>query len=356
MDTHTGARKVFGGLILIALFLLGLVIRPFFEAFIFAAVLAGALYPLQLRLAKRVRGRTNLSASLLCLLVVLALIVPFGGIAAFVVRESVEGVRFVAETIQSEGVTGLLDELPEGVRTVADELLERFPIEEREIDATLQQQASAQGGKAARAVTGALAATGSILVQTVMMLIALFFLLVDGARLVAWLEEISPLKPGQTLELLKEFRKVSVSVLASTIATAGVQASAALVGYLVTSLPHPFFFATVTFFTAFIPAVGAGGMCLVGALWLYLQGKTWTAIFLATWGVTVVGLMDNIIKPLLVRRGLEMHGAVVFFSLLGGLAAFGSVGLLLGPLVVTFFLALVRIHQRDYGAERTSKV
>jgi predicted PurR-regulated permease PerM len=62
--------------------------------------------------------------------------------------------------------------------------------------------------------------------------------------------------------------------------------------------------------------------------------------------------MDNLIKPLLVRRGLQIHGAVVFFSLLGGLAAFGTVGLLLGPLIVTFFLALLRIYQRDYGDAR----
>ena len=73
------------------------------------------------------------------------------------------------------------------------------------------------------------------------------------------------------------------------------------------------------------------------------------AIFLAVWGVLVVGLVDNLIKPLLVKRGLHMHGAIVFFALLGGLAAFGTVGLLLGPLIVTLFLALVRIHQRDYG-------
>ncbi|MFT3926172.1 MAG: AI-2E family transporter [Myxococcales bacterium] len=356
MDTHTSARKIFGGLILAALFLLGLIIRPFFEAFIFAAVLAGALHPLQVRLVPRLRGRKDLSAGVLCLVVVLALLVPFGGIAAFVVRESVSGARFVVETINSEGVTGLIDQLPNGLHDLADDLLERFPIEEEEIDATLQEQASAQGGKAARAVTGALAATGSVLVQTVMMLIALFFLLIDGVNLVAWIEQVSPLAPGQTLELLREFRKVSVSVLASTIATAGVQAAAALLGYLVSSLPHPFFFATVTFFTAFIPAVGAGGMCLVGALWLFLQGKAFLAGFLAVWGIAVVGLMDNIIKPLLVRRGLEMHGAVVFFALLGGLAAFGTVGLLLGPLLVTFFLALVRIYQRDYGADRASSV
>jgi predicted PurR-regulated permease PerM len=352
MRSHQGSRRIFAGLIVLAVLLLGLVIRPFIEAFIFAAVLAGALTPLQTRLTARLRGRENPSAVLLCLLVVLALLVPFGGVATFVVKETVEGVRYVTETVRSDGVTGLADELPSGLRGVADKLLEKFPIEEEELDQTLQQQASAQGGKAARAVTGVLAATGSLLVQTVMMLIALFFLLVDGKRLVTWIEQVSPLAEGQTLELLKEFRKVSVSVLVSTLATAGAQTAAALLGYVIASVPHPFFFATMTFFTALIPAVGAGGMCLLASLLLVLQGRLWMALFLAIWGVFFVGLMDNVVKPMLVRRGLEMHGAVVFFSLLGGLAAFGAVGLLLGPLVVSFFLALVRIYQRDYGHER----
>lgn len=363
MEKPKSAKWIFTALVLSSLLLVSLIIRPFAEALIFAAVLAGALMPLQDRLALRLREHRDVSAALVCLLVILALLVPFGGIAAFVVRESVAGGRYIAETIQSEGVTGLISELPVGLRDVAEKLLEKFPIEEESIDATLQQQASAQGGKAARAVTGALAATGSLLVQTIMMLIALFFLLVDGKHLVSWIEEISPLAQGQALELLTEFRKVTVSVLASTLATAGVQAVAALLGYIITGLPHPFFFAVVTFFAAFIPAVGAGGMCVLGALLLFMQGKAWMAGFLAIWGLTVVGLVDNIIKPILVKRGLQMHGAVVFFALLGGLATFGPVGLLLGPLVVTFFLALVRIHQREKqrtrdslpGQERTSR-
>jgi predicted PurR-regulated permease PerM len=155
---------------------------------------------------------------------------------------------------------------------------------------------------------------------------------------------------------LREFRKVSASVLISSLATAGVQALAALVGYLIASVPHPLFFATITFFMALIPAIGAGGACLAAALLLLTQGKVGMAIFLAVWGVFVVGLVDNLIKPMLVKRGLHMHGAIVFFSLLGGLAAFGTVGLLLGPLIVTLFLALLRIHQRDYGENPTPHV
>jgi predicted PurR-regulated permease PerM len=349
MSTHQTARRVFVALILLSLFLLALVVRPFAEAFIFAAVLAGTLWPFQMRLTAKLRGRSAWSAGILCFAVIVALIAPIGGIGAFVVKEVVQGARFVSETVRSEGMQGLIDELPRPARRLTDELLERLPIEEEALDETLQKQATAQGGKAATVVTSALAATGTLFVQGIMMLIALFFLLVDGHALVAWIEDVAPLEPGQASELMREFRKVSVAVLVSSIATSGVQSAAALIGYLIARVPHPFFFATVTFFVAFIPAIGAGGVCLAAALILFVQGKVGFAIFLAVWGFVVVGLVDNLVKPLLVKRGMHMHGAIVFFALLGGLAAFGTVGLLLGPLIVTFFLALVRIYQRDFG-------
>jgi predicted PurR-regulated permease PerM len=348
MRSKAAAQRTFIVLIVLAIALLGVIICPFVEAFFFACVLAGTIYPIQRRLTKWLRGRSNLSAGVLCAAVILALVVPVGGIAAFVVKESVDGARFVIQTVQSDGMAGLVEQLPAPMKSVADAVLKRFPIEEEELDAALQEQASAQSGKAARAATAALAATGSFVLQTTMMLIALFFLLVDGGALVSWLERASPLMRGQTTELLVEFRKVSGSVLISSLATAGVQAVAALLGFVIASVPHPVFFATVTFFVAFIPAVGAGGMCLLAAILILAMGKTWMALFLALWGVFVVGMVDNIIKPLLVKRGMHMHGAIVFFALLGGLAVFGTAGLIAGPLIVSFFLALVRIYQRDF--------
>ncbi|HEY6879044.1 MAG TPA: AI-2E family transporter [Polyangiales bacterium] len=343
------ARRTFILLIVVSLVLLSLIVRPFAEALFFACVLAGTLYPLHRRLGKWLRNRPQTSAGILCAAVLLAFVTPFGGLAAFAVKESINGARFVAQTVQSEGVKGLLEELPAPVRKVADELLRRFPLDEEDLNTAVQEQASSQGGKAARAVTGALAATGSFMFQAALMTVALFFLLVDGPRLVAWLELVSPLEEGQTTELLIEFRKVTGAVLISSLATAGVQSLAALFGFLITGVPHPVFFTTVTFFVSFIPAVGAGGMCLAAALILLAMGKTWMALFLAVWGVLVVGTVDNIIKPLLAKRGMHMHGAIVFFALIGGLTAFGTVGLLAGPLIVSFFLALVRIYQRDYG-------
>jgi len=186
----------------------------------------------------------------------------------------------------------------------------------------------------------------------VMMLIALFFLLAEGDRLVDWIDSVSPLRRGQTRELMAEFKKVSYAVMVSTLITAGVQAAVALVGYLIASVPHPIFFGAVTFFVAMIPAVGATSVVLVAALVLLVTGHPYMAIFLAVWGVLVVGLVDNIVKPYLIKGDVEMSGAVVFFALVGGIGAFGMVGLLIGPLAVALFLAILRIYRRDYLPQR----
>lgn len=356
MSSPRSAQVVFTALVLLSLVLLTLVIRPLAQGLFFAAVLTGALYPLHEQLSKRLRGRRQLGAAIVCTGVVLALLMPVGGIAAFTISEGVQGIKLITETVRSEGVTGLVDRLPDTLQGIAKEALDRFPTEQGELDALLQEQAQAQGGKAARAAAGALAATGSALFQSAMMLIAMFFLLVDGKRLVAWLEEISPLESGQAGELLTEFRKVSVSVLVSSLATAGLQAVVAFVGFLIARVPHPFFFGTLTFFIAFVPAVGAGGTVLAVALLQVALGHPWLALFLAIWGVLVVGMVDNVVKPLLVKRGMDMHGGIVFFSLIGGLAAFGTVGLIAGPLIVAFFMALVRIAKRDYGGEQPPRL
>ncbi|RKH42921.1 AI-2E family transporter [Corallococcus llansteffanensis] len=349
MASDQVARRVFVGLILLSILLLCLVIRPFGEALFLAAVLAGTFHGLHKRLRKRLRGHGSVSAGIIVTGTVLALLLPLGGLTAFVVAEVTEGARFVSQTVQKDGMDGLVGKLPGGLRGPVSSLIERLPLEQEQLDKKVQEQVTNQGGTAARAVTGAVAATGSLLLQTTMMLIALFFFLTDGERLVQWIESVSPLRRGQTKELLREFRGTSVSVLVSTVATAGVQAVAALVGFLIVGVPAPLFFAGLTFFFALIPAVGAAVVVLLASGLMFLSGHPWAALFLAIWGVVVVGLVDNVVKPLLAKKGMNQHGAVIFFALLGGLAAFGTVGLLLGPLIVAFFLSVVRIYERDYG-------
>jgi predicted PurR-regulated permease PerM len=182
-----------------------------------------------------------------------------------------------------------------------------------------------------------------------MMLIALFFFLTDGHRLVGWIDRGVPLRPGQFRALLDDFRQTSVSVLAATLGTAGIQAAAATVGYLIARAPNVLFLTLVTFVMALIPAVGATAAVLGVALLLLVTGHTIAAIFLAVWGLVVVAIADNVARPFLLKGEMELHGGLVFFALLGGLAVFGGIGLVLGPLVLTFLVATTRLYAREFG-------
>jgi predicted PurR-regulated permease PerM len=346
MATRTGSWFFFL-LLAIAIVLVALVVRPLVSGLFVAAVLAGVLWPWHERLTARLGGHRNPSAIVWVLGVVVVILGPAVAFSTVAIREGIEGWHFFSSTLKSEGVEGLVARLPDSLERIARFALQHLPVIEA---GDLAEKVGAQSGKAAFALAATLTATGALVFQAVMMLIALYFLLLEGDKFVEWLDELLPLAPGQTRELLVEFKRTSFAVIVSTGVTAGVQAAAAFIGYLIARVPHPTFFAGVTFFVAFIPAVGAGAVGLVAALILYVTGHSYAAIFLALWALLVVGLVDNLVKPILIKRGMEMRGVVVFFSLIGGLAAFGSVGLLLGPLVVAFFLALLRMYERDFKA------
>jgi predicted PurR-regulated permease PerM len=330
-------------LTVLATYLLSRVIRPFAAALFIAAVLAGAVSPLYERLATRMGGRRNLASGVATLTVLLVVVLPLAWLAVVLAQEVADGANYVRRTLRSEGVGGLVADLPAPLRAAAQKVLDRLPQDQEE----LTQVAGAQGGRAASAVGGVVSGTWRVLVQMVMMLIAFFFLLVDGPKLVNWVVEVLPLRRKQTLTLLTDFRKVTVAVLVSSIATSAIQAAVAFVGYLLARVPNAIFFGFVTFLVGLVPAVGAGAVTLGAALIVYLSGRPGAALFLAIWGIVFVGLADNVVKPYLIRGGIQLHGAVVFFSLVGGLAYFGPVGLLAGPLIVSFFIAVVHMWKTE---------
>jgi len=338
------ARRFLLALVVLSVAAVAYVAWPLATALLLAAVFAVVLRPVQERLTRLFRGRRSLAAGILVLAVLFLVVGPLLGLTAFLVKEATEGIRFIVDTVRSEGVTGLIERLPGPVDEWARRGLERLG----DLGQLAQKHATEQGGRAASAVAAAVVATGGLVFDLAMMLIALFFLLVSGRELIGWLDSVSPLRPGQTRELVNEFKKVSYAVIVATVVTAAVQAIVASVGYVIARVPHPVFFGTFTFFVALIPAIGAAGVCLFAALILLATGHPYMAIFLAAWGLLVVGLIDNVVKPFLIKGELEMGGAVVFFALIGGIAAFGMAGLIIGPLAVASFLTLVRMYRRDY--------
>lgn len=342
-DLH--ARRLLVFLVIAAVALTALIVKPFWEGLFLAAVLSAALRGTMEWTARKLGGRRQVAAALVTVGVLLAVVIPLAGLGAVIVNQVIQGVQWFRETIQSGGVWGLVQRLPGPFERAAHELLRAIPSPQQQ----LQKLAGAQGGQAAAAVGGVLSATGTALFQTAMMLIALFFFLTDGARLVDWIDAHVPLRPGQFRALVEDFRQTSVSVLVATVGTAGIQTLSALVGYVIARVPNVVFVTLVTFVVALIPALGGTVAVIVAALLMLATGHTLSAVFLVAWGLLVVAIADNVARPYLLKGEMQLHGGLVFFSLLGGLAVFGGVGLLLGPLVLTFLVATVRMYRREFG-------
>lgn len=344
-DLH--ARRLLVALVLLALVLTAIIVRPFWIAFFLSAVVAAALRSPMEWLSRKLGGRRNLAAAIISISVLLLAVLPFAGFGAVLVARVLDGVEWIRSTFRSEGVTGLLERLPGPVQEAAEDLLRAFPQPQKQ----LERIAGQQGGQAAAAVGGVLAATGTALFQVTMALIALFFFLVDGARLLDWIDARLPLRPGQFRALMEDFRQTSVSVLVATLGTAAIQTAVAVVGYLIARAPNVFFLALATFVLALVPAVGGAAMVVAVSLLLLSTGHPVAGTFLAIWGVAVVSLSDNLARPYLLKGGMALHGGLVFFALLGGLAVFGGIGLVLGPMILTFLIAVLRLYRREFATE-----
>ena len=318
-----------------SLALLLAVALPLWKPLLVGAVLAATLSPWHERLGARLRGRPALAAAMLLIGLILLVLLPLGWIVSVAVRETLAGIDFVQKVLEQRGPEGFLEYLPGWMAGPLQSALNDFSTSASEVAAWLAQR----GASTAAAVGTAVGATMQAVVNVVFLLIAFYFFLLGGRRLVSWIAEVSP-SPEETLAIAGQLARGSRSVLSSLFLTALVQAVSATVGYFVARVPHAVFFGLLTFLAAFIPSVGTTLVALPVAILMLVLGHPWAALFLALWALLVVGLIDNVVKPLLIKGGVQIDAAVLFFALIGGLALFGAVGLIVGPLAVVLFVTV----------------
>jgi predicted PurR-regulated permease PerM len=318
---------------------------PLWRPLLLAAVLAGALSQLHARLVVAVGGRRSLSAALVTVGVVILLIGPLGLIGAVVVKEALGAISFVTRTLEQQGLAGLLARLPDWLARWASAALARGSRNQRDLAAELTNWPRVR--ETIGTAAGLVGSTSHFALMTILMLVALFFLLRDGPELIAWAERAPTMPPGRVRSLLLELRGVSKSVLGAQLGSGLAQALVATIGYAIAGVPDPVVFGVVSLAASFFPI---GGVSIVGVPLsglLALTGHPGWAIFLAIWIVVLTGLIDNVIRPLLVRGGTKLNAGLVFFALLGGLLAFGPMGIVVGPLALALFLSVSAIQRNE---------
>lgn len=191
-----------------------------------------------------------------------------------------------------------------------------------------------------------------MLFHTVLMLLAFFFLLVDGPRVIRWLWNVSPLQAQQTEDLLREFHQVATGSIVGNVVTAVLQGVVAGIGFAIFGVGHAVFFGMLVAVASFVPVIGTAIIWIPAALVLLGQGHHGAALGLGIWCLVGVVGVEHLAKPFILRAtsGGEMHTGLMFLALLGGLEVFGLLGVILGPLIVSFFISLMRMIERDAAA------
>jgi predicted PurR-regulated permease PerM len=349
MEPTQRTRIAFALLFALALGLAGYVVWPFRSPLLLSVVLATVLQgPFRL-LTRLLRGRVATAGAITTLAMLVLIVGPLAAIVAFAVARIQQGLLFVRDQLGIENVTQLrTGALSPRAEELLDRLLGALHVTRAQLGDLLHRASAGAEHLLSRVLESSTRAT----FHTAIMLIAFYFFLVEGRRMAEWLHRVSPLETRQTRDLLDEFRAVSRATILGTTIAASFQALAATLGYVITGLPHAAFFGLCTLLASFIPVVGTLLVWLPAVVFLWLADHHGAAVLLTAWCLVFVVGAEHIGKPLVLRAMLggqkEMHTGLVFLSLLGGLEMFGLIGLVLGPLVFAFLLAMLRIYERDF--------
>lgn len=188
------------------------------------------------------------------------------------------------------------------------------------------------------------AGTASTILLLFIMLIALYYMLRDGPEFVRTLVRLSPLKDAEDEHILAKLSLSVRSVVLGTLVVALIQGVLTAIGFFIFGVNEPILWGSVAAIGALIPGVGTS-FVFIGAIAVTVLGGSYgAAIGLAVWGVCAVGLIDNILGPYLMSRGAKLHPFAVLLAVLGGVALFGPIGFLVGPVSLSFFTVMVELY------------
>jgi predicted PurR-regulated permease PerM len=332
-------------------FLLFRIFEPFLGPIYWAFLLAFMLFPVNRRLRRALGGRKGLAATVLTVAVTLGIAIPAAiGVVAFG-RQAVELGHRVSDTAREYEIAGPQDlvKLPligGAIRWIQG----RFHFVGEHIQTWLvhgsQRVVQFLLARSGEVVFGALGIFGSLTLT----LFILFFFFRDGDVMAARARNLIPLEERRKDRLDQHLQTVTRAVVFGTVVTAVVQGILLGIGFWITGLPSPVVFGTIAAVASFIPFVGTGLVWVPAALYLWVHDPGWRAIFLIGWSALAVGSADNLLRPLLVSGKSQVGTLTVFFGVIGGLAAFGFIGLFVGPVILALVLSLLEFVEEDRAA------
>lgn len=333
------ANKTFVVLVVLVTLAFGVILWPFWVPVFWATVLAIVFSPVNRRIQHAIEDRRSLAAICTVLLIVFMVLLPSAVVGGMVVQEA----NGLMQRMQSGEFdpARLLERAFELVPGWAAGWLRDIGLADLE---GLQQRLSAGFNKGAQVIaTQALNIgqnTFDFVVGAFVMLYVLFFLLRDGRLLATRIRDAIPLEPALRDRLASRFIKVVRATVKGNVVVAAIQGTLGGLAFWVLGIQPAFLWAVLMTLLSLLPAIGSAIVWLPVALYLLFTGSVWQGVGLIVYGTVVIGLADNILRPLLVGKDTKMPDYVILVTTLGGMALFGLNGFVIGPLVAAMFLAV----------------
>jgi predicted PurR-regulated permease PerM len=347
LASHKMLVTFFFFILAVILFLSFQILRPFLEILIVSAAAANLSYPIFKWITRRIGGRPNFGAILTLLLLVVVAVIPITIYSSILSHEAVNLSKGLnAATIQEN----------------FNSAVERFLPEEFDLNAFIEKRFGPEGilgskyfkesinriaGAANTIVQGFISGIATAFLSFLLFFLFLFFLLRDGEALGKELMALSPLEDKDDREIFNHLSKTIRGTLIGGVLVPIAQGILAMIGFTIFGLPSPVLWGSMVIIGAVIPFVGSAIIWIPATVYLALTAATWQWVGLLIYCLLIISTADNFLKPIILKGTANFHPLFAFISVLGGLAAFGVFGFILGPIVASLLLSLIRIYKYE---------
>jgi len=307
--------------------------KPFLEPLILAAVFAFLFQPIYQKLLNIFKKQKNLVAFLTTILAIFLVVMPIGILGTQIFKEANQ---LYQTLIKDNNLEIIINDLIVKIRNF-------FPVP---VDFKPDfNQFAKQGLETLIQNLGAIFTSFiRMLFNTFVFLIAFYFFLKDGGKLKKYFVSLSPLADKDDELIISRLKSGISATIKGSLTIGFIQGVLTGIGFAIFSVPNPVLWGGIATIAAFIPGIGTTIVIFPAIIFLFIIGNTFAGIGLLLWGITAVGLIDNFLGPKLIGHGMRLHPLAVFIAVLGGIAFFGPLGFLLGPLTMSICLTLIDIY------------
>ncbi len=328
-------------LIAVSFALVFFIFRPFLVPLVLAAVFASVLQPLYRVLFRHMQSVPGLASFTAMLIAVVCILIPLTLIS---VQITSDAQNLYSSLSGGEGKL-YLDTAAGYANDTVSRYAPSLALSPAELSASVDQSMKDGLSWLVQNLGGAFGGAARTLLSVFVFLIALYYLLRDGARLKQVIIEMSPLADTEDKVVFARLELAVRSVIRGSLMIALIQGILTGIGFAFFGVPNSILWGVAAAFAALIPGIGTSLVLAPGVAYLFIIGAVTPAVGLLLWSVLAVGLIDNFLGPKLVGRGMQLHPLLVLLSVFGGLVFFGPAGIFLGPLCTSLLFALLSIYQ-----------